>query len=73
MLANSRARVDVYQNNQLVQTFAVPNQAGTLWTVFTLTGTAINPVNVITNDPPPFGGGATSAGMTGARAKGRGR
>ncbi len=72
-LANSRARVDVYQNNQLVQSFPVPSQAGTLWTVFTLTGTAITPINVITNDPPPFGGGAATAGAASAKARGRGR
>lgn len=61
-LAGSRARVEVYQNNQLVQSFVVPNQPGTLWTVFELNGTTLTTRNVITNDPPPFGGGAAAAG-----------
>jgi len=72
-LATSRARVDVYQNNQLVQSFPVPSQPGTLWTVFTLSGTAITAVNTVTNDPPPFGGGATTAGAASVKAKSRGR
>ena len=65
-LAGSRARVEVYQNNQLVQSFTVPNQPGTLWTVFELTGATITTRNVITNDPPPFGGGAAAAAAAGA-------
>jgi len=33
-LGNSSARVDVYNRNGLVASFNVPNQEGTLWTVF---------------------------------------
>ena len=35
-LADSRARVRVFRGNGLVRTFDVPNEAGTLWKVFTL-------------------------------------
>ena len=64
-LANSTARVDVYQNNQLVQSFTVPSSPGTLWYVFTLSGTVITPLNVVNNDPPPsFGAsGASASGL----------
>jgi hypothetical protein len=61
-LASSQARVEVYQNNQLVQTFTVPSTPGTLWSVFALNGTVITPLNVITNDPPPTGGAAGATG-----------
>lgn len=44
-LGLSGATVQVYQGNNLVKTFAVPNQPGTLWTVFELNGTTITPVN----------------------------
>lgn len=61
-LANSAGRVEVYQNNQLVQSFTVPpTSPGTLWYVFALNGTVITPLNVVNNDPPPsFGAGAAS-------------
>ncbi len=61
-LANSQARVEVYQNNQLAQSFTVPTGPGTLWSVFALNGTVITPLNVITNDPPPTGGAAGATG-----------
>jgi len=61
-LANSAARVTVYQNNQLVQSFTVPNSPGTLWYVFALNGTVITPLNVVNNDPPPSFGGAAASG-----------
>jgi len=43
-LGTSGARVDVYTPNGLPQSFFVPNQPGTLWTVFEMTGTLANPV-----------------------------
>jgi len=46
-LASSGARVKVYRGSTLVYTFNVPNQAGTLWTVFEMTGTTIIPVNTM--------------------------
>ncbi|MCP4110082.1 MAG: hypothetical protein GY749_31935, partial [Desulfobacteraceae bacterium] len=33
-LANSNAKVEIYSGNSLIETFYVPNQEGTLWTVF---------------------------------------
>ena len=62
-LASSAARVAVYQNNQLVQSYTVPNSPGTLWSVFSLSGTVITPLNVITNDPPPTVGASAAAGV----------
>lgn len=44
-LANSGAVVKVYQSSGLVATFNVPNLAGSLWTVFELSGTTITPIN----------------------------
>jgi len=68
-LAGSGARVEVYQNNQLVQTFTVPNQPGTLWTVFQLDGATITPLNRMSGDLPPTGGAsqATSVAASGRR------
>jgi uncharacterized protein YjdB len=43
-LGSSGAKVEVYTSTGLVQTFFVPNQPGTLWTVFEMTGTIANPV-----------------------------
>ena len=73
-LANSTARVEVYQSNQLVQSFAVPSGPGTLWTVFTLIGPTITGINTITNDPPPVAGASTAGSTSAARtAKGGSR
>lgn len=47
-LAGSGARVQVYINGALSREFFVPNQAGTLWTVFELSGTTITPINAMT-------------------------
>jgi hypothetical protein len=58
--------VDVYQDTQQVQSFSVPNQLGTLWKVFQLSGATLTPVNQIVGDPPgtPIGGGgAVSLGL----------
>jgi len=66
-LGSSGAKVEVYTSTGLVQTFFVPHQSGTLWTVFEMTGTIANPVITPRNtmglatDPggifsPPSGG-----------------
>lgn len=44
-LANSGAVIKVYKGSLLVRTFNVPPESGTLWTVFTLDGDEITPVN----------------------------
>ena len=44
-LANSGARVQLFMGDQLRQEFFVPNQPGTLWTVFELNGTTLTPIN----------------------------
>jgi adhesin/invasin len=50
-LAQSGARVDVYINNLLARTFAVPAGTGIYWTVFDLNGATITPINTIGNGP----------------------
>lgn len=46
VLAQSNARVEVYNYQGLINTFTVPNQQGTLWTVFEIDGTGhVIPVN----------------------------
>jgi hypothetical protein len=47
VLANSGAQVRVFRGANLVATFNVPAGAGTLWTVFELTGTGIVPINTM--------------------------
>ena len=47
-LSESGARVQVFRGNALVNDFSVPSGAGTLWTVFTLSGTTVTPVNTLT-------------------------
>lgn len=46
-LAKSGATVNVYKGNQLMETFTVPNQKGTLWTVFEINGNTITPRNTM--------------------------
>jgi hypothetical protein len=46
-LSASGARVQVYRGNALVHDFSVPAGAGTLWTVFTLNGATVTPVNTL--------------------------
>ena len=46
-LAGSGAHVDLYINGVQVQQFFVPNQPGTLWTVFELNGSAVTPKNTM--------------------------
>ena len=47
-LANSGAKVEVYQGEERVAVYNVPNDDGTLWTVFELDGDRLTPVNSIT-------------------------
>jgi uncharacterized protein YfaP (DUF2135 family) len=46
-LANSSATVRVYRNNALVNTFTVPNAAGTVWHVFSIVDGAVVTNNTI--------------------------
>lgn len=52
-LANSLARVDVYSGSTLIRAFSVPNQPGTLWTVFEYNSGSITPINTMTYQPSP--------------------
>jgi hypothetical protein len=47
-LAGSGAQVKVYRGGALIGEFNVPNQPGTLWTVFELEGETIRAVNTLT-------------------------
>jgi len=46
-LANSGAKVKIYNGNGLVQEFFVPNEAGTLWKVFEISGSTIRGINTM--------------------------
>lgn len=50
-LAGSGARVQLYINGALSREFFVPNQPGTLWTVFELNGTTVTPINAMSYQP----------------------
>lgn len=50
-LAASGARVDLYINGSLQQQFFVPNQPGTLWTVFELNGLVVTSKNLMSYQP----------------------
>ena len=52
-LSRSNARVDIYSSAGLIQSYAVPARAGTLWTVFEWDGVTIRPINTVTGDAPP--------------------
>ncbi|MCS3748929.1 hypothetical protein GGQ19_000080 [Salinibacter ruber] len=53
-LANSGARVEVYQGGEKIQTFNVPSGTeGTLWTVFEIENGQVNPVNEMTYESNP--------------------
>jgi hypothetical protein len=79
-LRSSGAKVQVYTPAGLAQTFFVPNQAGTLWTVFELSGTLANPLILGTNlmsftsdpgaitSPPMLSGRATTDALLISRA-----
>jgi hypothetical protein len=53
-LAQSGAAVRVFRGDSEIAQFAVPNQEGTLWTVFEMSGVTIAPVNAMSyhTDPP---------------------
>jgi hypothetical protein len=53
-LANSGAQVRVFRGANLAATFNVPAGAGTLWTVFELSGTAIVPINTMSYQSDEF-------------------
>jgi hypothetical protein len=46
-MANSSAKVEVYQGANLIRTFHVPQKDGTLWTVFELDGRNIKAINTV--------------------------
>jgi hypothetical protein len=46
-LADSGAQVRIYQGSSLIRTYNVPNQGGTLWKVFEVSGTTITPFNTM--------------------------
>jgi uncharacterized protein YfaP (DUF2135 family) len=48
-LARSGAIVEVYRGNDRIATYAVPNIAGRVWTVFSLSGQTLTPINTITS------------------------
>ncbi len=48
-MANSNAKVDVYKGSVLIGTYHVPNIAGTIWTVFELSGDTFTPINRVGN------------------------
>jgi hypothetical protein len=41
--------VNLYINNALAQTFAVPAGVGSVWTVFELNGNVVTPINTMGN------------------------
>jgi hypothetical protein len=54
-LAASGAHVQVYRGDELLAQFDVPQQQGTLWTVFELDGATLTPVNSMTYNAPGDG------------------
>lgn len=50
-LAGSGARVQLFLNGALSKEFFVPNQPGTLWTVFELNGSTITAINTMSYQP----------------------
>jgi hypothetical protein len=51
-LATSGALVEVYRGNARLASFSVPSGPGQLWTVFTLNGATLTPVNTLSTPPP---------------------
>lgn len=52
-LANSEAYIKVFKGNELIESFFVPNQEGTLWTVCEVIGNSVNPINEVTYESNP--------------------
>ncbi len=62
-LARSGAVVEVYRGNDRIATYAVPNIAGRVWTVFSLNGQTLTPINTISSpafDPAANGDPASA-------------
>jgi hypothetical protein len=53
-LANSNARVDVYNGNDYVATYSVPNQEGMIWRVFEIENGQVNLINQMLPDGSGF-------------------
>jgi uncharacterized protein YfaP (DUF2135 family) len=68
-LSGSGANVKVYRGSALVAEYNVPNQPGTVWTVFELDGTVIRPINSMGSALPAGG----QAGVSGDRVGAAGR
>ncbi len=65
-LAKSGAQVEVYQGNDCIATYHVPNMAGTVWTVFDFKDGVITPVNTMTyvSNSSKVGSFASTYGIT---------
>jgi hypothetical protein len=61
-LGSSGAQVKVYYESTLMKTYNVPNTAGTLWTVFTISGTTITDVNSMSYESSSGSVSKTKAG-----------
>ena len=55
-LADSSAKIKVYRGGGLVAEYNVPNQEGTLWSVFEINGNQIIPINTVSYDSAHSGG-----------------
>lgn len=71
-ISTSQAVVRVFQENEEVGTFSVPQGTGRVWTVFSLNGSSINTINRISNQSPPGDCGQPAVqGLTLPATKGR--
>lgn len=52
-LASSGAKAVIYQGNAKIAEFNVPNQPGTIWTVFELEGSQVRPINTMDYEDTP--------------------
>jgi hypothetical protein len=69
-LSTSSAVVEVYRGNTRIATFDVPDQPGDLWTVFSLNGATLTPINTMSDmsdESPQQPPDAQSAGASGKR------
>ncbi len=60
-LARSGAIVEVYRGNDRIATYTVPNIPGRVWTVFSLSGQTLMPINTITSPAFDPAGSADAA------------
>ena len=49
LLETASAKVEVFRGSTRIATFDVPNEAGRIWTVFTMDGTTIVPINHVSD------------------------